>query len=91
MIIPNYAAALLLMTILTRLLMVPMTIKQQNTSAKMAGIQSKIRAAQEKYKNDRDKLNEEMQRIYAEENYSPTAAVSYTHLDVYKRQAQAPP
>ncbi len=73
MIIPNYAAALLLMTILTRLLMVPMTIKQQNTSAKMAGIQSKIRAAQEKYKNDRDKLNEEMQRIYAEENYSPTA------------------
>lgn len=70
-IIPNYAGALLLITILTRLIMVPSTIKQQKSSAKMARVQAKTRAIQEKYRDDRDKMNEELQKIYAEENYSP--------------------
>lgn len=70
-IIPNYAGALLLITILTRLIMIPSTIKQQKSSAKMARIQPKIRAIQEKYRDDRDKMNEELQKVYSEENYSP--------------------
>lgn len=70
-IIPNYAGALLLITILTRLIMVPSTIKQQKSSAKMARIQTKTKAIQEKYRDDREKMNDELQKLYAEENYSP--------------------
>lgn len=69
--IPNYAVALLLITIVTRLFMIPSTIKQQKSGAKMAALQPKIREIQDRYKNNREKMNEEIQKVYASEGYNP--------------------
>ncbi len=69
----NFAVAIVLFTLLTKILLLPLSIKQQKSSAKMAAVQPKIKAAQEKYKNNRTKQAEEIQRIYDEENYKPSA------------------
>lgn len=69
----NFAVAIVLFTILTKVILLPLSIKQQHSSAKMAAVQPKIKAAQEKYKNNRAKQAEEIQRIYDEENYKPSA------------------
>jgi YidC/Oxa1 family membrane protein insertase len=53
--------------------MLPFSIKQQKSSAKMARIQPKIKRIQEKYASNRTKMNEEMQKLYQKENYNPAS------------------
>lgn len=72
-VIPNYGVALLVFTAITRIFLFPLAIRQQKSSAKMASIQPKLTKLQQKYGHDQGKLNEEMQKLYAEEGYSPTA------------------
>ena len=69
----NYAVALILFTIVTKLLMLPLSIKQQKSTIKMQLIQPKLQEIQNKYKNNPQKMNEELQALYAKENYSPMA------------------
>ncbi len=70
-VIPVYAVALLIFTILTKLLMLPSTIKQQKSSVKMIKIKPKLDALQKKYGNNREKYQEEMMKLYQEEGYNP--------------------
>lgn len=72
-IVNNYALAIFLFTVLTRILLLPLSIKQQKSQASMARITPKINAVKEKYKSDKARQSEEMQKIYKEEGYSPTA------------------
>ena len=72
-VIPNYAIALLLFTVLTKLMLVPLSIKQQKGSVKMQIMQPKIQELQTKYKNNPQKMQEELQELYKRENYSMTA------------------
>ncbi|MEA5010879.1 MAG: membrane protein insertase YidC [Angelakisella sp.] len=72
-IIPNYAVALILFTIVTKLLLVPLSIKQQKGTIKMQIIQPKMAEIQSKYKSNPQKMNEEIQALYAKENYNPMA------------------
>lgn len=72
-IVPNYAVALILFTISTRLLMLPLTIKQQKSTVKMQIIAPRLREIQDKYRNNSQKMNEELQRLYEKEDYSPYA------------------
>lgn len=67
----NYAVALFLFTLTTRLLMVPLTIRQQKTTAKMAIIQPQIQQIQKKYEKNKEKMNEEMMKLYQEQGYNP--------------------
>ena len=69
----NFGVAIIAFTIFTRLLMFPLTIKQQKTSANMQRMQPKMRELQEKYGNDKAKYNEEVQKLYEREGASPTA------------------
>lgn len=69
----NYVVSIFLFTLVFRLIMLPFSIKQQKSSAKMARIQPKIRRIQEKYSTNRVKMNEEMQKLYQKENYNPTS------------------
>ncbi|MBR5271888.1 MAG: YidC/Oxa1 family membrane protein insertase [Clostridia bacterium] len=69
----NYVVSIFLFTLLFRLIMLPFSIKQQKSSAKMARIQPKIKRIQEKYATNRVKMNEEMQKLYQKENYNPTS------------------
>lgn len=71
--VSNYAIALVLFTIVTKLLLVPLAIKQQKGSVKMQIMQPKIQELQAKYKSNPTKMQEELQALYKRENYSMTA------------------
>ena len=67
----NYALLLLLFTMVVRILMFPLAIKQQNSQAEMVRMKPKMEKLQKKYAKDKEKLNVEMQKLYSEEGYSP--------------------
>src|SRR6266540_2488119 len=59
----NYVLAIIVLTIAIRLVTLPLTLKQQVSSMKMAAMQPQIKAIQEKYKNEPQKLSEEMRKV----------------------------
>ena len=67
----NYGLAIILFTVLIKIIMLPLSIKQQRTMKKSAKLQEQIKVLQFKYKNDPEKLNREMMDIYKKENMSP--------------------
>lgn len=67
----NYGLSIILFTILVKLILLPISIKQQRTMKKSAKIQEQVKAIQFKYKNDPEKMNQEMMSIYKAENMSP--------------------
>jgi len=69
----SYALSLLLFTIVVKLALLPLSIKQIRSSQKMQEIQPELTKIQERYKNDKEKLNEEMQKLYAEKKYNPAS------------------
>ncbi len=76
----NYGLAMILFTILIKVLMLPLTIKQQKTMKKSVKLQEKMKVLQFKYKNDQEKLNQEMMNLYKEENMSPFSGCLSTIL-----------
>lgn len=70
-IVNNYGIAIIIFTVLLKLLMLPISIKQQKTMKKSAKIQVKVKELQEKYSNDPVRLNQEMMDVYKQENMSP--------------------
>ena len=67
----NYGLSIIIFTILIKLIMLPLSIKQQRTMKKNTELQSKIKVLQFKYKNDQEKLNKEMMNLYKQEKMSP--------------------
>lgn len=67
----NYGLAIILFTVLIKLIMLPLSIKQQKTMKKSAKLQEQMKVLQFKYKNDPEKLNREMMDLYQKENMSP--------------------
>ncbi len=67
----NYGVALILLTLIARLVMLPSSIKQQKGTAKMQRMQSKIRKIQQQYEGDQKKIQEETQALYSREGYNP--------------------
>ena len=70
-ILNNYGFAIIIFSILVKLLLLPLTIKQQKTMEKTKKMQGELQALQFKYKNDPEKLNKEMMDMYKRENMSP--------------------
>lgn len=67
----NYGIAIIIFSILLKLLLLPISIKQQKTTRKTAKLQSKLKEIQFKYKNDQEKMNNETLALYKRENMSP--------------------
>lgn len=67
----NYGVAIILFTIVIKLILLPLSIKQQKTMKKSAKIQEKLKVIQFKYKNNPEKLNQEMMNLYKNEKMSP--------------------
>lgn len=67
----NYGLAIIIFTIIIKLIMLPLSIKQQKTMKKSTKLQEKMKILQFKYKNDPEKLNREMMDLYKQENMSP--------------------
>ena len=70
-IVKNYGLAIIIFSILIKLLMIPISIKQQKTMKKSVKLQSKMKELQFKYKNNPEKLNQETMELYRQENMSP--------------------
>ena len=67
----NFGVSIILFTLFTRLLMFPLTIKQQKSMAGMQRLQPKMKELQDKYGNDKARYNEEVQKLYQREGQSP--------------------
>ena len=70
-IVSNYGVAIILFTLIIKLILLPLSIKQQRTLKKSAKIQEKMKILEYKYKNDPEKLNKEMMNLYKNEKMSP--------------------
>ena len=70
-IVKNYGLAIIIFSILVKVLMIPMSIKQQKTMKKSQKIQGKMKEIQFKYKNNPEMLNKATQELYKSENMSP--------------------
>jgi YidC/Oxa1 family membrane protein insertase len=67
----NFGVAVIIFTVLIRVVLLPLTIKQQKSMAHMQKIQPLLSEIQKKYKNDKEKLNEETMKLYKEYNVNP--------------------
>lgn len=72
-IVSDYGLSLVLFTLVLRLLMFPLRIKQQKSTARMAAYQPMIQEIQKKYAKDQKRQQEEMMKMQEEYGYSPTA------------------
>lgn len=67
----NYAIALIIFTLIVKLITVPSQIKQQKSTAKMAKFSPKLKQLQKQYANNKQKLQEETMKLYSEEGVNP--------------------
>lgn len=67
----NYGLAIILFTLLIKIIMLPLLIKQQKTLKKSSELQEKMKILQFKYKNDPEQLNREVMSLYKEEKMNP--------------------
>ena len=70
-IVKNYGISIIIFSVLLKLVLLPLSIKQHKTMKKTAKMQKKVKEIQEKYKNDQIKMNQEMMDLYKKENMSP--------------------
>lgn len=69
----NYGIAIIILSVLIRLVLYPLYKKQILSTAGMAEMQPKIKELQRKYANDRETLNQKMAELYKEEGFNPAA------------------
>lgn len=67
----NYAVSLIIFTVVVRIFLFPLAIKQQRSSAEMLRMKPKMDQLQKKYAKDQQKLQAEMSKLYQEEGYNP--------------------
>jgi len=67
----NYGVAIILLTILIRLILYPLMQKQMVSMREMQKIQPLMKEVQEKYKNDKERLNKELMALYKEHKVNP--------------------
>lgn len=67
----NYGIAIIVFSVILRLILIPITIKQQKSMKKSAELQEEMREISKKYKNNPEKLNQETIDLYKREKMSP--------------------
>ena len=70
--VANYGLSIIIFTVLIKLILLPLNIHSQKAMKKQQKVQPIIAQLQEKYKNDQEKLQREMMKIYKENNISMT-------------------
>lgn len=69
--VPNYAIAIVLLTLTVMVITTPLTMKGTRSMIEMQRLQPQIRKLQQEYKDDRQKLNEELMKFYKENQINP--------------------
>ena len=67
----NFGVTIVLLTMMLKLLFVPLQFKSYKSMKQMQVIQPKVLAIQEKYKDDRDRLNKELIKLYRDHKVNP--------------------
>ena len=70
-VIANYGIVIILLTIIVRLVLTPLTITQTRSMARMQKLQPQIKELQKKYKDDKQKLQQETMEFYRKNNVNP--------------------
>lgn len=73
-VVQNYGVTLIIFSILVKLCMIPLGIKQQKGLISNARMQPKMKAIQKAYGNNKQKYSEELQKLYDEEHFSPMSS-----------------
>lgn len=71
--VANWGIAIILLTLLVKLITMPLTIKQYRSMAAMKTVQPELKKLQEKYKDDKMRLQQEMMKLYKENQVNPLA------------------
>lgn len=69
--IPNYGAAIVILTLALRFILVPLGIKQIKSMQNMQALQPKLKDLQKKYKGNKTKLQEEQMKLYKDAGVNP--------------------
>lgn len=67
----SYGLAIILFALLSKFILLPLTIHSKKSMRKMSALSQKQQALQKKYANNRVKLNEELQKLYEKEGVNP--------------------
>ena len=67
----DWGLAVIILTVIIRLLIMPLMTKSTASSAKMQALQPKMQEIQEKYQDDPQRMQEEMQKFYSENKFNP--------------------
>jgi YidC/Oxa1 family membrane protein insertase len=70
----SWGGAIIALTILTRAILIPLTYKQLKGMRALQALQPQIKEIQAKYKNDRQRMQQEMMRFYQENKVNPFAS-----------------
>lgn len=70
-VVNNYGIAIIIFTLILKIVMLPISVKQQKTMKKTAKIQKEAQIIQEKYSNDQVRQSQELMELYKRENMSP--------------------
>ena len=76
----SYGVAIILFTLAVKLILLPFQIKSKKSMMRMNRMQGRMQDLQKKYANNQMKLNEEMQKLYAEEGVSPMGGCLWSFL-----------
>lgn len=72
-IVGDYGYSIILFTIFAKVILLPINIKQTESTKRMNEISPKMKEIQEKYKNDKEKMNQKLMELYKEHNYNPAS------------------
>jgi YidC/Oxa1 family membrane protein insertase len=72
-IVGNYGLAIIIFTLLIKIVLYPLTAKQTRSMREMQEIQPEVKKLQEKYKDNKEKQQEEMMNLYQEHGVNPAA------------------
>lgn len=69
----NFAVSIIILTLLLKLMLLPLTMKSSISMAKLKNLQPEVKALQEQYKNNKGMLGQETIKLYRKKNVNPLA------------------
>ena len=79
----NYGVALILFAIVVKLILFPFSMKSKRSMIQMNLIQGKVQQIQKQYARNREKMNEEIQKLYAKENVNPMGGCLWSMIPLF--------
>lgn len=76
----NYGIALILFAVVVKLILFPFSMKSKRSMIQQTMVQDKVQKIQKQYANNREKMNEEVQKLYAQEHINPMSGCLWSFI-----------